>query len=368
MSPSLMVRLIVLTLGILSAIAHWLVPRFTRPDLYFAVTVAPGFRDSPEGRSILRRFRRELLGVSVPALAVLGLLALTSALPLAPLGLLLQLGAYFAIYYRARRRVLSHAIVPTTVREAQVSRRVGRRRVPGGWVIAAGPFALLAASAGYLTAHWQHIPARLVMHWGIDGQPDRWAQRSFGAVYLPVIVAAGVLLAMTLLLYGMTHWLRPIHAGGLEGEHEARYRRTASVLLLVLEYWIAGLFSWLGVRPLLPHAFQQPPVAIAIVPGLIAVTATAILLWLGQGGSRIPRGEPSDPQSRIAIGDRTEDRFWRLGIFYFNRGDPSVLVEKRFGIGYTVNFARPVAWLILLLPLLTVIVITTTIAARQMTR
>lgn len=363
MSPSLMVRVIVLTLGILSAIAHWLVPRFTRPDLYFAVTVAPGFRDSAEGRSILRRFRRELLGVSVPALAVLGLLALTSALPLAPLGLLLQLSAYFAIYYRARRRVLPHASVPTTVREAQVSG--APRRVPGGWVIAAGPFALLAACAGYLATHWRSIPARLVMHWGIDGQPDRWAQRTFGAVFLPVIVAAGVLLAMTLLLYGMTHWLRPIHAGGLEGEHESRYRRTASILLLVLEYWIAVLFSWLGVRPLLPHAFQQPPVGFAVVPGLIAVTASAILLWLGQGGSRIPPAQPSDPRSPIPIGDRTEDRFWRLGVFYFNRDDPSVLVEKRFGIGYTVNFARPVAWLILLLPLLTVIAVTTTIAARH---
>ncbi len=366
MNPALVVRVILLTLGILSLIAHWLVPRFTRPELYFAVTVAPGFRDGAEGRSILRRFRRELIGVSVPALAVLWVLALTSALPLAPLGLLLQLGAYFAVYFRARRRVLPHAIVPTTVREAQVGKRA--RRVPGGWVIAAGPFALLAACAGCLATHWQQIPARLVMHWGVNGQPDRWAQRSFGTVFFPVIVAAGVLLAMTLLLYGMAHWLRPIHAGGLEGEHESRYRRTASILLLVLEYWIAVLFSWLGVRPLLPQTFQQPPVGFAIVPGLIAVAATAILMWLGQGGSRISPAQPPDPEATNPIGDRTEDRFWRLGIFYFNRDDPSVLVEKRFGIGYTVNFARPVAWLILLLPVLTLIAVTTTIAADVLPR
>jgi uncharacterized membrane protein len=365
-SPTLVLRLILLTLGTLSAVGHWLIPRFTRPDLYFAVTVAPGFRDSTEGRSVLRLFRRELIGVSVPALALLGALALTSALPVAPLALLLQLGAYFAVYYRARRRVLPHAIVPTTIREAQV--RSSHRRVPGGWMIAAGPFILLGACAGYLGTHWQDIPRRLILHWGAHGQPDRWAERSLGEVFFPLILAAVILLTMTLLLYGIAHWLRPIYAGGLEGEHESRYRRTASILLLALEYWIAVLFSWLSVRPLLPNSLQRPPVAIAMIPALIAVVSTAILMWLGQGGSRISPVQQGEFESTKPVGDRTEDRFWKLGIFYFNRDDPCVMVEKRFGIGYTVNFARPIAWVIMLLPMLAVIAVTTTVVVRHLMR
>ena len=35
------------------------------------------------------------------------------------------------------------------------------------------------------------------------------------------------------------------------------------------------------------------------------------------------------------------------GIFYFNPDDPAVWVPKRFGIGYTLNFARPAAWIVL---------------------
>jgi uncharacterized membrane protein len=366
MSPILMVRLIPLTLGVLSAIAHWLMPRFTRPDLYFAVTVAPGFRDSADGRSILRRFRGEIIGVSVPALALLGALALTSAFVLAPLALVLQLGAYFAVYYRARRRVLPHAVVPTTVREAQLGRR--SRRIPGGWPLAAGPFALLAACAGYLGTHWRSIPTRLILHWGVDGQPDRWAERGFFTVFVPLITAAVVLIGMTLLLYGIAHWLRPIYAGGMEAEHESRFRRTASILLLAVEYWIAALFSWLGVRPLLPGLFARPPAAFAMLPGLIAVAATVALMWLGQGGSRISSAPGVPSRSPNVVGDRTEDRFWKLGIFYFNHGDPSVMVEKRFGIGYTVNFARPAAWAITLIPLAAVLAVATTIAIRHIAR
>lgn len=36
----------------------------------------------------------------------------------------------------------------------------------------------------------------------------------------------------------------------------------------------------------------------------------------------------------------------------FNRDDPAVLIEKRFGIGYTLNLARPMSWTIILLVLL----------------
>ncbi|MDE2052096.1 MAG: hypothetical protein KGJ72_13870, partial [Gammaproteobacteria bacterium] len=72
--------------------------------------------------------------------------------------------------------------------------------------------------------------------------------------------------------------------------------------------------------------------------------------------------------STSPVGDRTEDRFWKLGVFYFNRSDPSVMVERRFGFGYTVNFARPVAWVIILLPVLALIAVSTTIAVRHTMR
>lgn len=366
MSPSAAIRVTLLVLGILSAVAHWLIPRLTRPDLYFAVTVSAGFRDSSAGRLILHRYRLGIIGVSVPTLALLWALTLTSAFPLAPLALLLQLGAYFGVFYRARRLVLPHMTPPTTVREAQVGKR--SRTIPGGWLMACGPFALLAACAAYLSTHWQQIPLRLVLHWGAHGQPDRWAARSLGTVFLPLLIAAVVLLVMTLILYGITHWLRPIYAGGPQGEHESHFRRTTSSLLLVLEYWIAVLFSWLAIRPLLPTSFQRPPAAIAILPGLFAVAVTAVLMSLGQGGSRMRLAQRPASASTGPVGDRTEDRFWKLGIFYFNRDDPSVMVEKRFGIGYTMNFAHPVAWVVAVVPLLALIGVTATITVRHLTR
>ncbi len=41
--------------------------------------------------------------------------------------------------------------------------------------------------------------------------------------------------------------------------------------------------------------------------------------------------------------DRNPDH-WKLGIFYYNPADHRTLVTKRVGLGWTVNFARPVIW------------------------
>lgn len=35
----------------------------------------------------------------------------------------------------------------------------------------------------------------------------------------------------------------------------------------------------------------------------------------------------------------TESKYWKLGIFYYNPDNPSGVVDKRKGIGVTINFA-----------------------------
>jgi uncharacterized membrane protein len=45
--------------------------------------------------------------------------------------------------------------------------------------------------------------------------------------------------------------------------------------------------------------------------------------------------------------DHTPDRCWKAGIFYVNPADPALFVEKRLGIGYTLNFGNPWSWIVL---------------------
>ncbi len=51
-----------------------------------------------------------------------------------------------------------------------------------------------------------------------------------------------------------------------------------------------------------------------------------------------------------------DDNKWFLGIFYFNPSDSSLFVEKRSGIGRTVNFGRPLAWVLIAALILFIII------------
>jgi uncharacterized membrane protein len=42
----------------------------------------------------------------------------------------------------------------------------------------------------------------------------------------------------------------------------------------------------------------------------------------------------------------TDPRHWKLFILYYNPDEPKLLVPKRSGLPWTLNFARPLAWAI----------------------
>jgi uncharacterized membrane protein len=42
----------------------------------------------------------------------------------------------------------------------------------------------------------------------------------------------------------------------------------------------------------------------------------------------------------------TDPQHWKLLIFYYNPENPRIFVAKRAGLPLTLNFARPMAWVL----------------------
>jgi len=71
----------------------------------------------------------------------------------------------------------------------------------------------------------------------------------------------------------------------------------------------------------------------------------AVAARTGQGGSRLNGNVRG---LALAAGtDRDDDRFWKAGLVYVNRDDPALVVGARFGVGWMLNFGKPVAWLLI---------------------
>jgi len=52
-------------------------------------------------------------------------------------------------------------------------------------------------------------------------------------------------------------------------------------------------------------------------------------------------------RERDSGSDGTPDACWKFGLLYYNPNDSALMVEKRFGIGYTLNFGNRMLWWIL---------------------
>jgi uncharacterized membrane protein len=310
--------LAVVVVGILLA----LLPRYYRQNYLFGNTVPPEFRNSDEGRSARRAYERGVLLWSVLAAALL--LAWPRRPAIRAIVPVVQVGGALWSWLRQQRRLRRYAIAPPPVREAQMT--AVTERMYGGWFAWVLPFALIALAANYLHQYAHVLPDRIPTHYGLSG-PDAWGPRNWRTIYSPVIIGTLVMCSLFTIGVAVSYGARR----GRTPEQDA-FRYANLRLLLAVEWSIASLFCVLGTAP------------------VREVAGTVIPLWLPVGillaviiifGWQVFRANQVSPGP-----DPTPDECWHAGDFYYNPADPAFVVEKRFGIGYTVNLAHKLTWLL----------------------
>lgn len=178
------------------------------------------------------------------------------------------------------------------------------------------PFVLLLSAVGYLLSQYDALPARYPVHWGVAGRADRFVEKSLGAVLLPGLVGLAVLA-----LLAFNAW---------QVEQSKRGSAKSARWMVALEWAVAMLFVVVVLLPALPPLGQKGTLALILAPAA-GVAAVAI------GVSRESWKAPSAPAE-----------CWRLGVFYYNPADPDIMVPKRTGLGYTLNFGHRASWWILI--------------------
>jgi len=313
---------------IIVGLVLYIVPRQSRPGLLFGVTVDPAFKSDDRARRIMRRYGLET--------AVHFVIAAALGYALGPLvGLLWQIfGGLFA-FANANRAAKPYASAERPVEETGVP--LPREDSTLGAVLALAPLALLAVLAWYAVAHLDRIPARFPVHFNFRG-PDRWVDRSPRTIYGLALTSALLCLIMILTRYGMLYRSRRVAVSGAWAQAEARFRNVVLWLLIVVEYYMVAV-PWVIL-----FSVDQGIQVLSVGMAIMAAVAVVVLIWMGQGGARLAPMTPGGP-----AGDRTPDSCWKWGLFYINPRDPALFVEKRFGIGYTINLGNRWSWILALL-------------------
>jgi uncharacterized membrane protein len=235
------------------------------------------------------------------------------------------------------RRRLTHSSQPNAVVRTG-SLNVSETNETGWRLGLLSTLLLIVGAATLLAIRWQTIPERFPIHWGISGQPNGWADRGLGSVFGPLLFTIALVVALGLLgeLIGRSS---PGHVG------RATMIGTVRTILIASSWLVTTLLCSISLLPLAHDSTN-------LVPFL---TLGAVVFGLAVVGYAAMRAVQMK-QIRIAGQNSTDGHFWKAGLFYFNPSDSALMVPKRKGFGYTLNFGRPVSWLIaasiVLLPLM----------------
>jgi uncharacterized membrane protein len=206
---------------------------------------------------------------------------------------------------------------------------------------------------------YNKLPEKIAIHWNASGAADGFAEKSFKAVFgIPANI-----LVLTIILYIMYRLIKRAKQqinmkDSLNSiERSRRFRLAGSAYLAGMSAAISIIDTMNYVKALsifdIPKGIYQ---AISILFIIIMLASALIMaLFVGQGGSRLKVSHKD--QRDIKGKDRNDDSFWKLGMFYFNPSDPSIMVEKRFGIGWTLNFGNMKAVIVFTLILAAIIAI-----------
>lgn len=332
------------------AYALWRMPDAMPPTVPFGVRVPPEHQGDPAIAAARARYRAVLPAVIAVALAALLAVAVLRR-PLAAAGVLLAFLLLAYLAYSAAHRSVAAAKAAGRWYEgrrqgavADTMLRMQPAPVPWSWLVPAGLIAAATAAVG--AAHYGALPATLAVHFGPNGQPDRWAAKGPGTVFLPVLVQVLVTAGMAALAVVIGHTRQDLDPADPEGSGH-RHAAFGRVMMRLLAVMAAAMDLTLGGVAL--GTWQLIPATAAlwvVVPTLVgAAYVVVVSLRMGQQGARL---SPVPLASTTGLIHRDDDRFWLGGALYVNHDAPAIVVPKRFGVGWTLNFGHPLAWVVVL--------------------
>lgn len=331
---------------VLVAALLWLMPRLIFPTVPFGVRIPLSRRQDPRVTIEHRRYAWRIGALAVALLSV----AIVSAnfgwstgLPVALLGLVVGGWGIYYLSHRSLNAVKTREHWLAEGRPALVASAQPRWSWPDwpAWILLGVCGGVMVVTAGVGIWRYPALSGELRYAWPLS--LGTWSVRADGlGVFLPVLLQLGATVLLVAFAWMRQNGAHPIDVEDPEGSQ--RYQRLnlqiVQGLLLSLACGLNGAFlvaAFNGWGLSFGNEETAKTLILAPIVGWL-ILAPVLLLTL--------RGDSRQTSSSPGFLNRDDDSAWKLGSFYFNPSDPALMVNKRFGIGRTLNFGHPLAWVI----------------------
>ncbi len=333
-------------------------PFLTRKTQSFGIAIPEEVHSYPEIKKLRNNYRSKMLVtggiISMAVLTAIILKPSDEIFMLIPASMLVILGMMYLYYMSGHKKMKelkareNWAVGKTQLVVIDTAFRNKKMMASPLWFMLYG--ALIFATAIMGIALYDKIPARIAMHWNIEGKVDRWADKSYKVIMWAPAVQVFITFVMMYSYWMIGKAKQLVNPSDPEKSSEQnrvfRYRWSVFMIItglaLLVMFGVIQFFSFGFVKNVWP-LFG----IVMIIPIGILIGSITLSIKTGQGGSRLSfkGSKPGASQENNAV-NRDEDKYWKAGLIYYNPNDPSIFVEKRFGIGWTVNFGRPLGTLI----------------------
>ncbi|KGM44707.1 DUF5808 domain-containing protein [Neobacillus niacini] len=223
------------------------------------------------------------------------------------------------------------------------------------WYVFLLPIVMTVGVIVYTIFQYDLLPNQIPTHWGANGKADRFTEKTpISAISLPL-----TLLAMQVMFLGINIGKSKsgiqLSATSLNASRNRQLtlRKNSSWLMFGVSFLLTIMFSFFQLTTIHPDLFAGTAMMAAPIIFLVILLTGTIIFAVKVGRA----DKQSVGEQKEDITDYDEDSYWKGGLFYFNRNDPSIFVEKRFGVGWTLNFGNPIGYIIVFVPLVVIIIL-----------
>lgn len=223
------------------------------------------------------------------------------------------------------------------------------------WYLFVIPMIISAGFILFTATQYDVLPTEIPVHWGTDGKPDQFTTKTpISAVSMLLVLLTMQFMFLFINIATKKSGIKMIANNKQVSKHrQLKYRKYSSWFTLLMSIAVTVLFAFLQLSTLYNNIFSDYMLLIIPFFILIVILISTILFTIKV--ERLNRELDGQEQETQEISTFDADSHWKGGLFYFNKNDPSIFVEKRFGIGWTLNFANPIGYLLIFIPLLIII-------------
>jgi uncharacterized membrane protein len=195
--------------------------------------------------------------------------------------------------------------------------------------------------------NYKALPNVIPMKYDLQGNVTSSMPKTYLSVLAINLVQLGIIALMMLVNWSIKaskQQLTTSNPAKFAAEN-IQFRRKWSLFTIITGLLLTILFAFIQINMFVPNLVLLTGISF-IIPVLIVLGAVWLSLTGRQGGGKIRNHQEDSERSKEQ--PVNDDDYWKLGFIYFNANDPSFTVEKRYGIGWTINFAHPLSWGLLL--------------------